>query len=101
MQHREILTSTMFLPVVRVAEISLVDGGIPELDKEVVLEEVREEVRRLDGGKWTGLSRNRSRRRARLWRWFWSLYNHAWRKLEWPTDWQRACFMPLFKGAGS
>jgi hypothetical protein len=35
----------------RVAEISLVDGGIPELDKEFVWEEVHEEVRRLDGGK--------------------------------------------------
>ena len=32
----------------RVAQISLVDGGIPELDKEVVWEEVHEEVRRLD-----------------------------------------------------
>ncbi len=29
-----------------------------------------------------------------------SLYNHAWRKLEWPADWQRAYFT-LFKGDGS
>ncbi len=44
----------------RVAEISLVDGGIPELDKEVVWEEVHEEVRVWMGGRllvWTGLSR--------------------------------------------
>ena len=95
----------MFLPVVRVAEISLVDGGIPELDKEVVWEEVHEEVRRLDGGRllvWTGLSRNCSRRRAvgtAMEVALVSLYNHAWRKLEWPADWQRAYFT-LFKGDG-
>ena len=29
------------------------------------------------------------------------LFNHAWRSLEWPSDWQRAYFMPLFKGDGS
>jgi hypothetical protein len=30
-----------------------------------------------------------------------SLFNLAWRRLEWPKDWQRAYFMPLYKGDGS
>ncbi len=49
----------------RVAQISLVDGGTPELDKKVVWEEVHEEVRRLDGGKAMEVA-------------LVSLYNHAW-----------------------
>jgi len=82
-----------------------VDGGIPELDKEVVWEEVHEEVHRLDGGKAAVLDgivpellkkAGKAMEVALV-----SLYNHAWRKLEWPADWQRAYFMPLFKGDGS
>ena len=33
--------------------------------------------------------------------WMVSLFNLAWRRLEWPKDWQRAYFMPLYKGDGS
>ena len=44
MQHREIFARRVLQ---RIAEISL-GWSIPELDKEVVLEEVHEEVRRLD-----------------------------------------------------
>jgi hypothetical protein len=39
----------------QMAEFSLVDGGIPELDAEVSLEEVQKEIRRLEGGKAAGL----------------------------------------------
>jgi hypothetical protein len=89
----------------RVAELSRVDGGIPELDKEVSWEEVHEEVRRLEGGKAAGLDEivpelikmsGRATEEALV-----LLFNHAWRSLEWPSDWQRAYFMPLFKGDGS
>ncbi len=39
----------------RVAELSQVDDGIAELDKELSWEEIHQEVRRLQGGKATGL----------------------------------------------
>ena len=91
-QHREIFARRVLQ---RIAEISL-GWSIPELDKEVVWEEVHEEVRRLDGGKAAGLDgivpellkkAGKAMEVALV-----SLYNHAWRKLEWPADWQRAYY---------
>ncbi len=97
----------------RVAELSRVDGGIPELDKEVSWEEVHEEVRRLEGGKAAGLDEivpelleaQEGGQGYGGGVGFAVLTTctpgRAWRSLEWPSDWQRAYFMPLFKGDGS
>ncbi len=63
----------------RGAELSRVDGGNPELDKEVSWDEVHEEVRRLEGGKAAVLDEflkkaGRPSEEALV-----LLFNHAWR----------------------
>jgi hypothetical protein len=89
-QHRELLTSTIFLPVV------FFNGW---LRFPLWMEVLRNLTRKSYGRRfmrrcvaWMG---------GRLWRWLWCHCITMHGKLEWPADWQRAYFMPLFKGDGS
>ena len=80
------------------------NGSIPELDAAIDWEEVHSAIRSLCNGKKPG-SDNVSNEWLRnggiaLELSLVQLFNHIWNHNDWPSDWQYAILLPLYKGDG-
>ena len=80
------------------------DGVVPELDRQITWDEVWAAIAGLPHGKAAGLDTMTAELLQRAGIAYLvalaTLFNIIWKEGEWPTNWQHAYLMPLFKGSG-